>query len=576
MPAAHRARFLAAVLGIVFVAFAFRTVWLRADPPTASTGVVWHDEGAWTHNARNQALWGVWVTDNWNPVFIAPVFTALEYAAFELLGVGTWQARTVPVASGMVALLALMAGLRTLTRGSTATLVGGTLLALNFTWVTWNRAALMESTMTMFMVVSWAAYIKGSERAWWSFIAGSAAVLAWFTKAAAAFFIAALVADAVWTVATATVRALRERLALEAPSAADVRNAWFTLGGLAVTALAIGVLFVWPNWTQYEFYNWQMTVLRKPAYDWRSLMDRITWLPIAHDIFSRMWLVLIAAALAIPGIVARHRTARPGERLLVLWVALGLLELVVHDAGNERRYVMLIPALISLAALTTDARQLFPTSLVAARAGARIIGAVVTAALLYLVAGSLLRMVFEAQVAGGLFRTAVRGAAAVGLAGALITLVAWRTITTLAARCRLGSRTVVALLVVISTWEVWQFASWARGRTELNYRASIELGRLLPPGTLVHGKLANGMALENRIRPIFVGMGFGNYDDRLERDDARYILTYSLPEEGRESYDGLIREILNQYPQRQVVATFDVQETPGVDQAVLIDKKPAR
>ena len=34
------------------------------------------------HNARNRALWGVWRTDDWNPVYIAPVFTALEYVAF--------------------------------------------------------------------------------------------------------------------------------------------------------------------------------------------------------------------------------------------------------------------------------------------------------------------------------------------------------------------------------------------------------------------------------------------------------------------------------------------------------------
>jgi hypothetical protein len=50
-----------------------------ADPPWRSTvGVVWHDEGAWVHNARNKALFGDWRQDEWNPVFIAPVFTALE------------------------------------------------------------------------------------------------------------------------------------------------------------------------------------------------------------------------------------------------------------------------------------------------------------------------------------------------------------------------------------------------------------------------------------------------------------------------------------------------------------------
>src|SRR5262249_56803972 len=93
-----RARSLALLLVILSTAATLRTVWLRADPPEVSVegvGVVWHDEGAWTHNARNKALWGVWETDQWNPVYIAPVFTALEYVAFHELGVGLWQARLV-------------------------------------------------------------------------------------------------------------------------------------------------------------------------------------------------------------------------------------------------------------------------------------------------------------------------------------------------------------------------------------------------------------------------------------------------------------------------------------------------
>jgi len=73
----HRWLILAAA--ILLAATAQRTVWLRADPPNTSVGIVWHDEGSWVHNARNAALWGTWRTDNWNPVFIAPVFTALEY-----------------------------------------------------------------------------------------------------------------------------------------------------------------------------------------------------------------------------------------------------------------------------------------------------------------------------------------------------------------------------------------------------------------------------------------------------------------------------------------------------------------
>ena len=108
-----------------------------------------------------------------------------------------------------------------------------------------------------------------------------------------------------------------------------------------------------------------------------------------------------------------------------------------------------------------------------------------------------------------------------------------------------------------------------------DYLASVELGRILPPGTLVHGKLANGLALENRIKPIFVGRGFGNYEDRKTRDDVRYILTYVAPSLGYESQarNPVIQDVLDAYPSHRIIMTFDVAETTtGHDRAALIDK----
>ena len=72
-------RFGIALLAIMTVAIGLRVLFPTADPPWNPTvGVVWHDEGAWVHNARNRAMWGEWATDAWNPMFIAPVFTFLE------------------------------------------------------------------------------------------------------------------------------------------------------------------------------------------------------------------------------------------------------------------------------------------------------------------------------------------------------------------------------------------------------------------------------------------------------------------------------------------------------------------
>ncbi len=74
---------------------------------------------------------------------------------------------------------------------------------------------------------------------------------------------------------------------------------------------------------------------------------------------------------------------------------------------------------------------------------------------------------------------------------------------------------------------------------------------------------------------MFVGRGFGNYDDRRTRDDVRYILTYIAPSLGYESQAGnpVIMDVLEAYPDRRIVMTFDVAETPsGHDRAALIDK----
>ena len=561
-------RVLAGLLLALAVAAVLRGAWLTADPPThATVGIVWHDEGPWVHNARNKALWGVWRTDEWNPVFIAPVFTALEYGAFRAFGVGTWQARTVPLASGLVAIVLLAAGLAAVA-GRRAALIGGCLLATNYVFVMWNRAALMESTMTAFIVASWALYALAQRRPVLGALAGCAAVLAWFSKASAAFFLLVLVFDSLVTLVLARGFPRLRRLAVEPPSASSVRAALWTLAGFTAAAAVIGLAFVLPNWSEYRFYNWQMTVTRKPSYAVRALMDRASWLPIVHDFFTRMWLVTALAALAIATTVGRWRTAKPGERLLVLWVLVGFVELVVHDTGNERRYIMFIPALVALSALVLGRQG--PVGPPPEQLGrhARWLALPLVLLLAYLVLGSLARLAFLYEVRPGVHLSVVLALAA----GTLITW-RWRSVCGWLAHQQIPAAAALMLTALAIGGDLLQYSQWAGRRTTRNYEASLAVGRMLPEGTLVHGKLANGLSLENRIRPVFVGRGFGNYADRASRRDVRYLLTYVSPRIG---YEGsVITDVLDASPGWRIVATFDVAETPGgLDRAALIDKFP--
>jgi hypothetical protein len=569
----------AAVLLVILVAgAAARTAWLRSDPAVAGgVGVVWHDEGAWAHNARNRALWGAWRTDDWNPVYVAPVFTALEYASFRAFGVGTWQARAVSVAAGLLAILAVFIGLDALA-GHRAALVGSALLATNYVFVMWNRAALMESTVAAAMVVSWAALAVSDRRPAFGLVAGGAAAVAWFTKASAAAFVAALVLTAALSVWQARGTSLRAAIDVRLFEARRRRNAaLWTLAGLALVFGVIGLWFVLPHWTDYRFYNWQMSVERKPAYTLHALVDRASWLPVVQRLFSKMGIEVLFGAAGLVAIAARWRTSRPADRLLLLWLVIGMAELVVHDSGNERRYVMFVPIFVIAAARAlTSASTLVPASIAAAPWRTRLLAVPLVALLAYLVFGTALRPLFAADILAGRLSGIIRLSAALALAATLLVIVSWRrTMATIGQR-RMPGRVAAVLIALCLVSDVWQFTAWARVRAHHNYDASVAIGQLLPAGTLVQGKLANGLSLDNRIRPIFVGNGFGNYANRFDAGQGRYILTYDLPRIGYESSDGsgLIQGILDHFPRHRTIATFEVDETAGADEAALIDKFP--
>jgi hypothetical protein len=164
----------------------------------------------------------------------------------------------------------------------------------------------------------------------------------------------------------------------------------------------------------------------------------------------------------------------------------------------------------------------------------------------------------------------VRLSALAACLGGSLTMFALRRAGRLSVFMRPGG--AMALVVLLLCWNAYQFTDYVAHRTYKNYQSMLELGRALPPETVVQGKLANGMALENRIRPLFIGHGFGNYASRKDRWDVRYILTYTDPEIGHEGSQ--IVDVLAAYPGWRINMTFPVAETPsGHDTAALIEKR---
>ncbi len=544
-------QFWTALLAVALLALALRTIFPAADPPWRTTvGVVWHDEGAWVHNARNKALFGAWHQDEWNPVFIAPVFTALEYLSFDAFGVGVRQARLVSEIAGWISVVLLALGMRRIA-GNPAGLIAGALLATNYVYVMYDRAAIMEGLMVALMVASWYCSTRAEKQPAWGAAAGLLATLAFFTKAAAAFYVGALGLAG---------------LARLAGRRHDKASMW-TLAGLAVSFGAVGIFFVLPHWTEYIFYNWQMSVTRKPSYDLKSILDRLTGFPIYHDVFTRMWAELCIGIAAAWGIALRWRRAGDGERLLLLWLALGAAEMLLHDVGNERRFVQLIPALVALTALAVSRGPILPEEAASISRRQLWLASPILLYSLYVICGPMTRLPFIYTV-----KLPVRVGAACAILLGAIGIAAWPRIRRVLTTHTWTPALATIVTAILVAGDLVEMGQWAAGRTYKDYEASIALGRVLPPGTLVQGKLANGLSLENRIRPIFIGHGFGNYADRQRREDVRYILTYTVPWIGYEGSQ--ITDVLAAYPGWRIIMTFDVAETPGEhDTAALIEKR---
>ena len=380
------------------------------------------------------------------------------------------------------------------------------------------------------------------------------ATLAFFTKASAAFFVGAIAADTLFMLWLGQRRTARTVI----------------IAGLAFGILALGT-FVLPNWQEYQFYNWQMSVTRKPSYTLGALVDRASWFPVLHDLFTRMWFTLLVGIAGALGLLARWRQAAAGERLLGWWLALGALELVLHDVGNERRFIFFIPALAALAAIVLGRdRVLLPEAVARVSRSRALLALPVVAYAAYTIAGAVIRVAFLYEV-----RPNVRGAAAIAAALTALLYATWPIAPHWFSRGAWSSRAAGLVVGVVCLGQLGQYGQWALGRTYKNVAASRAVGRVLPPGTLVHGILANGLSLENEIRPVFVGRGFGNYEDRKTRDDVRYILTYVAPSVGFESQarNPVIQDVLDAYPNRTILMTFEVSGiASGYGRAALIDK----
>lgn len=328
------------LLWAIAIAFTLlRFVALDADPSHLLMPDFFTDEGWYSLNARNHALFGKWVMDEHNVALVlCPLHTLALRASYALLGVSFWSTRIVGALAS--ATTVLLIGWRLRSRPRTAALACA-LVATQPILFAMSRVAYCESLQLLFVTATWVCASDERRRARSWLLAGAAAGLAVFTKGSAVYApLFALAAPFLGSSWDSRRRSLREA------------------GCVALGFLVVAVGFAWFEKGFVDLFlaesGRESSVL--------SLRPRGVWLPLLIGLIDEGWShpgfwFGILPLLTFVGVALSQRMlvgAQPdrAERVALAWFVLSLAALLVRrgPAFQERYWMNLLPPLACLAA----------------------------------------------------------------------------------------------------------------------------------------------------------------------------------------------------------------------------------
>ncbi len=323
-----------------------RLIFLTAEPPASTFTYFPIDEGWWVHNARNKALFGQWVLDDYNTMFYAPLFNYVTYLSFKLLGVGIFQARLSSAIFGFLALVFFYLFLNAAWNRKGA-LVSVFLLGFSHVFLRYNRAALPETLMVFFIILCLYLWITSGKNETYALFSGVSLVMAYFCKYYAVFFFPLIVLF--WIYKKYNSRENKRRM--------KIITIYYLLGiGLAFAVWFC--FFIYPNYDNINTANHRL-FSGIPSYSifwiFRSLTlfgkeSLLKELPILLFL-SSTYLVFAGNAVAKEGFRKFFAKINFAEFASLCWLLWGYIFIVAFlKTQPNQRLVVLIPPMCILSA----------------------------------------------------------------------------------------------------------------------------------------------------------------------------------------------------------------------------------
>ena len=322
------------------VALILLGIQLPADPAVGVTASdsPFTDEGWYVLGARNLALLGRMVTDEWQLAWATLPFTLIVAAAFEFLDVGIVQARVVSLASSVIA-VAIVAAFVARRLGPVAGIVAGVGTATSALLLFYGRLAILEPMVALFLVMGLAMLLaRATDRSLArGLAAGAAFALAIGTKPSAATAVAGILLGAL-VAGRPAVPGLGRRAAMAVATIAAAGVVW-----AAIVIPQPGVLdSILRIWTVQAAPGSAMDVLQRVV-DYAGESDGA--IPMGAPL-------AVGSIVGIPLIALRWRSLDPDRRALagaaIGWLVLGMATLLVASYRPSRYVVPMLPAMAIL------------------------------------------------------------------------------------------------------------------------------------------------------------------------------------------------------------------------------------
>lgn len=332
---------------VITVALLPRLLALDADPPRDLGSAFFTDEGWWSHNARQYALFGEWVLDDQNlPLYSTPAYTIALAGVYKLLGVGFFQTRLVSALSGALTCMLLYGFLRS--RNRKLALAAALMLGCSYPVLLHNRIGLTESFQVLFLVLTAIAVMQSVRRPAWGMAAGVFLVLAMLAKASSVIMVMTL--PVFWAIHWYCCR-----------RGFQLRFSWrpvlYCIAGGAVSGLIVFLAVIWPHWQELRSHMVSPLLSSMGALE----SDRISLFGLPIGLAVNEFFIASAVLLVAVALLAVNRLGEgPGkvdevELFCWVWLVVGFLFLSAITYQPFRRFLILSPPLVILAgiALTT-------------------------------------------------------------------------------------------------------------------------------------------------------------------------------------------------------------------------------